>query len=66
MANKLDGYFLAQDNDCHWYIVPRTKEGEWNVWQNLDSEDEKSWTVPLFARKVGGSPSLVTFFNYTL
>lgn len=58
-----DRYFLAQDNDSHWYVVPVKREEDWGKWLSLDSEDERSWEVPDFARGVGGSPRLVTFFD---
>lgn len=61
-----EGYFLSSDDDGHWYIVPKSKEMDWGIWLNLDSEDEESWTVPSYAKPINGSPSKVTFFNYTV
>ena len=59
-------YFLDCDNDCHHYVIPVDRQEEWEAWLDLDSDDEASWNVPLFAVAVGGSPSLVTFENFII
>lgn len=63
MANAGHRYFLAQDNDCHWYVVPCENAEEWDVWCNLPVDDPRSDGPPRFAVMVGGSPRLVTFNN---
>jgi len=50
-------YFLDQDNDCHWYLIPVDKRAEWNKW--LDSAKRN---VPKYARSVDG-PQWVIFTN---
>lgn len=54
-------FFLATDNDGHWYIVPDERRSEWSAWRDLDPENEDSWDAPEWARRLGGSPELVTF-----
>jgi hypothetical protein len=56
-------FYLSQDNDCHWYIIPLEKQQEWSKWCNLDSEDENSWEPPDFAIPINGNPSSVIFEN---
>lgn len=56
-------YRLVQDNDCHWFIIPADKIGEWDEWCEIDSDDERAWDAPEFAQDLGGSPSNVTFEN---
>lgn len=56
-----DRYFLSQDNDSHWFVIPVARQQEWDAWREIDSDDERAWTPPSFARAIGGSPSLVTF-----
>lgn len=53
-------YFFAQDQSCHWYIVPEDKKQEWSEWLQYDEEDERSWDAPEFARMVDSGP-----YNYT-
>lgn len=55
-------YFLDQDNDGHWYIIPLNKINEWNNWFN--SEDYDNGIVPDYVEEVGGCPSNVIFKNY--
>jgi hypothetical protein len=55
-------FFLAQDDSCHWYLVPDTKRAEWEAWRNLSGADERSWTVPDFAKPIDG-PHRLTFTN---
>lgn len=56
-------YFVDQDHDCHWYIVPSHREDEWNAWLAIPSDDERSWDVPEWATEVGGAPNRVTFID---
>ncbi len=56
-------FCLVTDNDCHWFIIPADKRDEWNEWCDIDSDDERAWDAPDFARDLGGSPSSVTFEN---
>lgn len=54
-------FFLSQDGDCHWFIVPVAKRDEWYEWKEIDGDDERSWVPPDFAVPVGGSPSMISF-----
>jgi hypothetical protein len=56
-------FFLAQNNDCHWYLVPCDRRKEWDAWRSIDEDDERAWTAPDYAKLIGGSPSLITFTN---
>lgn len=58
-----DRYFLSQDNDGHWFVIPVARQREWDEWRDLDPDDETSWEAPAFALAVGGAPCLVTFTN---
>lgn len=49
-------YFLAQDNDSHWWIVPVDRWADFAKWTETND-----WTPPDFAIEVGGCPGLVTF-----
>lgn len=33
-------FFLSNDNDGHWFVVPYSRKQEWNDWLDIDSEDE--------------------------
>jgi hypothetical protein len=59
-------YQLVSDNDEHWYVIPTEHDREWADFLDIDSDDERSWTVPEWACPVGGSPSLVIFDSYRL
>jgi hypothetical protein len=54
-------YFLASDDDGHWYVVAEEHRREWEEWRDIDSDDERAWTPPPFARSLGCSPTRVTF-----
>ena len=62
----IDRHILVQDNDSHWYVISAWREPEWTKWLNLDSDDEKSWDAPDFAKEVNGSPSRVKFERYEI
>jgi hypothetical protein len=59
-------YILVQDNDSHWYVIPDQMELDWNKFCEISEDDERSWDVPNWAERVGGSPSLVKFTNYRI
>lgn len=54
-------YFLAQDNDCHWFLVEADRRAEWEAWKKLGPDDVDGWTPPTCATALGGGPSNVTF-----
>lgn len=55
-------FFLDLDGSAHWYIVPEARRAEWDAWTSLSEDDEASWDVPDYAKRIG-SPSSVTFTN---
>jgi hypothetical protein len=55
-------YILAQDNSCHWYLLPFEKKAEFDEWLEIDEDDERSWTPPEFAKEIDGWHKL-TFEN---
>ena len=57
-------YFLAQDNDSHWYVVPASRKDEWYTWLDLDPDDEAAWNEPEFVKRINGAPSLVNFTDW--
>lgn len=59
-------YFLTQDNDAHWYVVPVEREREWNEWCDIPPDDERSWDAPEWAHRVGGAPCLVHFKEWEI
>lgn len=63
---KRERYYLDSDGDGHWFVIPVSKRKEWAKWCELDSEDEAAWTPPEFAKKVGGSYTLVTFESFKI
>lgn len=56
-----DRFFLSQDNDSHWFVIPVARQQEWNDWLDIPEDDERAWEAPDFAKSVGGAPCLVTF-----
>lgn len=55
-------YFLGCDNDCHDYLVPFDKKGEWEQWvasisvdvfsMSQEEADAIDWNPPSFARRI--------------
>lgn len=56
-------HYLARDNDAHRYVVPVDHGEEWEDWLALDSDDQRSWETPAWAKRVD-SPSTVSFENW--
>jgi hypothetical protein len=56
-------FYLDCDSSSHWYIIPVNKQEDWDIWNNLDSDDELAWDAPDWAIPVNGSLTLVTFEN---
>jgi hypothetical protein len=47
-------YRMGSDNSGHGYFYPVDKEAEFSAWQELDEEDERSWTEPKWATRIDG------------
>lgn len=54
-------YFLAQDNDCHWWLVEAARREEWEAWVAIGPDDEAGWRPPDCATEVNSCPSRVVF-----
>jgi len=61
MAQVSTRYFLGCDNSGHWYLVDASRRAEWDLWVDLDPEDEAGWEPPGFARRIDGGPGRITF-----
>lgn len=55
-------FYIDNDDDGHWYIVPEEHREQWVVWRNLPCDDENSWDVPSFATQIDGVDQII--FNY--
>lgn len=60
LAAGTERFTLVTDNDSHWYVIPVSKKSEWFKYLASSTDDVPS---PVFARCVGGPPSLVEFTN---
>jgi hypothetical protein len=49
-------FYLDQDDDSHWYVIPADRATDWEDWCDSGAE-----TVPEWAQRVGGAHTLVTF-----
>jgi len=67
MTNKLsETFFLSQDHDGHWYVVPTRLKKMWEIWLNLSGDNEEAWEAPDGVIRVGGSYELVKFTGFTI
>ena len=56
-----DRYFLGRDGSGHWYLVPEVNRSDWDQWRDIGEDDPASWEPPIFADRIFGSPSFLTF-----
>jgi hypothetical protein len=54
--NQPKEFYLSQDKDCHWYIVPMEFDKEWREWKADFDPDFGTPEIPSFAIPVGGHP----------
>jgi hypothetical protein len=47
-------YRIGSDNSGHRYFYLVDREAEFSAWQELDEDDERSWTEPSFATRIDG------------
>jgi hypothetical protein len=52
-------YFLDQDDDTHWYVVPEERRREWEEW--LARTGEHAWDVPPWVSPIDRSVNCITF-----
>jgi len=62
----MEEFFLSRDNSGHWYVVPVSKQAEWDAWLEIDEDDERAWTAPDGVVPVCGSPCLVRFTSWRI
>lgn len=55
-----NGFFLSQDDDSHWYIIPIERQQEWDNWRAMNDD----FSVPPYAIPVNGAPRRVVFKQY--
>jgi hypothetical protein len=54
-------YFIDQDDDCHWYLIPEIKREKWERWRDTDWKDSLAdCALPDFVVDIG-SPNSLTF-----
>lgn len=53
-------FFIDSDGSGHWYLIPFDKKEHWREWTSIDEEDERSWSVPEYAKRIQ-DPSSVYF-----
>lgn len=61
-AKTPERFFLDQDQDCRWYLVPVSLRGVWDAWCALDTQDEAAWEAPPGATMIDG-PYTTTFID---
>jgi hypothetical protein len=53
-------YFVGQDNDCHWYLIPVELYDKYSAWIDMDPKDPASWEEPEGIERIDG-PHRLTF-----
>jgi len=57
-----DRHVLVEDDDGHWYVIPRSRLKDFYNWLSSD----ESGSEPDWVKRVGGSPSLVSFVEFEI
>jgi hypothetical protein len=60
------GPFVLVQADGDWYVIPKSREGDFSKWSELPSDNEDAWRPPQYAERVGGAASLVVFPTYMI
>lgn len=68
-----ESFVLVQDHDCHWYVVPASKQEEASryfdavdaYWSDPSADGDPP-PEPGWLDQVGGAPSLVKFASYRI
>ncbi len=58
--SSLPLYFIDNDNDTNWYLVPTSQRAAWEKWIDNPETDMPSGVTPI------DSPSSITFPNWTV
>lgn len=56
-------YFFAQDDSCHWYMIPAEKRQRWNEINEMDIETDEGYEAwqELEDYRTGGGISDIEF-----
>lgn len=59
--DKEERFFISSDNSGHNYLIPLDRRVQWLKFLDIPEEDERSWDVPDWARRLEGE--MLTFSN---
>lgn len=54
-TNPKTRYRIVGDNSDHEYYIPVERSADWEVFMAIDEDDERSWDVPEFAKRIDGN-----------
>lgn len=55
-------YFLGQDQDTHWYLVPQEMRQKWDALKDYEDDDEVDAFIAAFGEmRINRHPSRVVF-----
>lgn len=49
------------DDNGHQYLIPVSRQDEWDAWMQIPSDDPASWEAPEFAVRIEGG--VLSFTN---
>lgn len=61
---KEQGPYILAQTDGDWFVIPAAREADFDAW--VGSEEWTNGNDPAYAKRVGGSPSLVKIFSYRI
>jgi hypothetical protein len=54
-------FFIDRDKNSHYYLINNEFREQWEEWNNLSEDDERSWNIPDFVIPVNKHPKHLTF-----
>lgn len=58
----MQAYFLDNDDNGHWYLIPAERREEWVRWSNTGWDWEDDFADEANNWLINGGPSSITFF----
>lgn len=55
-------YFLDNDDDGHWYLVPVEEREAFEEWLDSDVDEHHIFTAKAYEYMIGGHPNKIEFY----
>ena len=62
LACRPEPYFIDNDDNGHWYVLPAARREEWDSWLDKITNSPAAPVLPAWATYINGPANLIEFY----